>query len=163
MSKAIKVGDKVRYISKDHARKPEYYPEVGTVGTVKCIDENGNVWVQWPKGSTSKDDYWCCYEDDVELNNKENTKENFEMTNEEIWQMLENKMRKNGLVSKVNIINSHIDDYPNNEMEIIKAYYEEDVHNAIALAYKVGYLRSQKGRPFKFGDKKEKMWVEDDE
>lgn len=161
MSKAIKVGDKVRYVSKDHARKPEFYPEVGTVGTVKYIDESGDLWIQWPKGSTSGNDCWCCYESDVELISEENTKEKMEMTNKEIWQMLENRMRKNGLVSKANIINTHIDDYPNNEMEIIKAYYEEDVHNAIALAYKVGYLRAMKGRPFKIGEKKKKggHWV----
>lgn len=77
-----------------------------------------------------------------------------DMTNEEIWDFLKNKMEKNGLTSKASIINTHVDDYPNNEVEIIKAYYEPDVHNAIALAYKVGYLRSQKGRPFKIGEKK---------
>lgn len=79
-----------------------------------------------------------------------------DMTNEEIWDFLKNKMSKNGLVSKASIINTHVEDYPNNKVEIIKAYYEDDVHNAIALAYKVGYLRAVKGRPFKFGEKKKK-------
>lgn len=148
MSKAIKIGDKVRYISKDHARKPEFYPEVGTVGTVKCIDESGDIWVQWTKGSTSGNDCWCCYESDIELANKENAKENFEMTNEEIWQMLEPKLVKNGL----NWIHCGYDADGN------KFYYFDKtaLMNAVATAYKNGYYRSQKGRPFKFGEKKEK-------
>lgn len=82
--------------------------------------------------------------------------DNINLTNKEIWDFLKNKMSKNGLVPKASIINTHVEDYPNNEIEIIKAYYESDVHNAIALAYKVGYLRSQKGRPFKIGEKKVK-------
>ena len=70
------------------------------------------------------------------------------MTNEEIWKMLEGKMRKNGLKpcgSRLLLTNG-----------IANVYAWEDVHNAIALAYKVGYLRSQKGRPFKIGEKKVK-------
>lgn len=68
------------------------------------------------------------------------------MTNEEIWKMLEGKMRKNGLKpcgSRLLFTGG-----------IANVYAWEDVHNAIALAYKVGYLRSQKGRPFKIGEKK---------
>lgn len=70
------------------------------------------------------------------------------MTNEEIWKMLEGKMRKNGLKpcgSRLLFTGG-----------IANVYAWEDVHNAIALAYKVGYLRSQKGRPFKIGEKKKK-------
>ena len=71
-----------------------------------------------------------------------------DMTNEEIWKMLESKMRKNGLKpcgSRLLLTNG-----------IANVYAWEDVHNAIALAYKVGYLRSQKGRPFKIDEKKKK-------
>lgn len=71
-----------------------------------------------------------------------------EMTNEEIWEMLEGKMRKNGLKP----CGSHLLFTGG----IANVYAWEDVHNAIALAYKVGYLRSQKGRPFKIGEKKKK-------
>ena len=74
-----------------------------------------------------------------------------QMTNEEIWDFLKNKMMKNGLISKANLI--HVS-AKNNEVKNIKIYLEGDVHNAIALAYKVGYLRSQKGYPFKIGKKK---------
>lgn len=68
-----------------------------------------------------------------------------DMTNEEIWKMLEGKMRKNGLKpcgSRLLLTNG-----------IANVYAWEDVHNAIALAYKAGYLRSQKGRPFKISEK----------
>ena len=80
--------------------------------------------------------------------------DNNNFTNEEIWNFLKNKMEKNGLTSKVSIVNTHIDDYPNNKVEIIKACYESDVHNAIATAYRSGYLRAMKGRPFKIGSNK---------
>ena len=79
-----------------------------------------------------------------------------DMTNEEIWKMLKPKMEKNGLISKASLIYVSADNYPNNEVKITKTYLEDDVHNAIALSYKVGYLRSQKGRPFKIGEKKKK-------
>ena len=79
-----------------------------------------------------------------------------DMTNEEIWEMLESKMCKNGLISKASLIHVSADNYPNNEVKITKTYLEDDVHNAIALAYKVGYLRAVKGRPFKIGEKKKK-------
>lgn len=79
-----------------------------------------------------------------------------DMTNEEIWKMLKPKMEKNGLISKASLIYVSADNYPNNEVKITKTYLEDDVHNAIALSYKVGYLRSQKGRPFKIGEKKAK-------
>ena len=147
MSK-FKTGDKVRYIGKGHREMPEFYPEIGTIGTV--VKEGGNTdwYIQWPKGSTSGKDCWYCDENDIEL------VENVDMTNEEIWEMIRPKMEKNGLTSNINVIKTNIDNYPNNEVEIIKAYYESDVINAIALAYKVGYLRAMKGRPFKFGEKK---------
>lgn len=82
--------------------------------------------------------------------------DNINLTNKEIWDFLKNKMSKNGLVPKASIIHTHVEDYPNNEIEIIKAYYESDVANAIALAYRSGYLRAMKGRPFMIGEKKKK-------
>ena len=81
---------------------------------------------------------------------------NINLTNKEIWDFLKNKMSKNGLVPKASIINTRVEDYPNNEVEIIKAYYESDVINAIAIAYRSGYERAMKGRPFKIGEKKKK-------
>ena len=78
-----------------------------------------------------------------------------DMTNEEIWKMLKPKMEKNGLKTIASIVYTSTDeDYI--EFSLPYVYEENDVHNAIALAYKVGYLRSQKGRPFKIGENKKK-------
>ena len=145
MSKAIKVGDKVKYIGKDHRKMPEFYPEIGTIGIV--VKEGGDTdWcIQWPKGSTSGHDRWYCEEESIELFDGKVEEE--DMTNEEIWEMLRPKMEKNALTTK----NIHAGLFGP-----IYTYNANDVHNAVALAYKVGYLRSQKGRPFKIGEEKKK-------
>ena len=143
--KKFNIGDKVRYIGKDHREMPEFYPEIGTIGTVAKEGGDTDWCIQWPKGSTSGKDYWYCDENDIEL------AENEDMTNEEIWEMLKPKMEKNGLNKKMGGL--HIG---KNLVDGFWVYGANDVHNAIALAYKVGYLRSQKGRPFKIGEKKKK-------
>lgn len=61
-------GKKVRFINaKAHKEFPEYYPEVGTIGTLTSVKgtdleflEEGedDFAVQWPKGSTSSSDLW---------------------------------------------------------------------------------------------------------
>lgn len=76
------------------------------------------------------------------------------MTNEEIWGMLKPKMEKNGLKSTTSTIRLPAKWCYGDPVDIVKSYEENMVHNAIALAYKVGYLRAMKGRPFKFGEKK---------
>ena len=40
-------------------------------------------------------------------------------------------------------------------MEKVRCYRENEVIKAIALAYRSGYLRAKKGRPFKIGEEKE--------
>lgn len=51
--KAVK-GVKVCWFSDDH---DEYYPDKkGTVGTIDCVDCDGDLWVYWPLESQS----WCC-------------------------------------------------------------------------------------------------------
>lgn len=73
------------------------------------------------------------------------------MTNEEIWKMLEGKMRKNGLKKRMGAL------YCGNILTNgYWVYTLDDVHNAIALAYRSGYERAMKGRPFKIGEKKKK-------
>ena len=43
---------KVRMINADmHRVYPEYYPIVGTIGTVVRVAEYGTILVEWPKGS----------------------------------------------------------------------------------------------------------------
>lgn len=64
----FKIGDKVRFIDSDkHEQYPEYYPEVGTIGEIQRIDDAGDPWVQWPAGTTSYSDCWCCNPERVEL------------------------------------------------------------------------------------------------
>lgn len=83
-----------------------------------------------------------------------NNNNNF--TNEEIWNFLKNKIEKNGLTSIASISHFSASDWPNGlaRCEFIPAYAENDVINAIAIAYRSGYLRAIKGRPFKIGSNK---------
>ena len=148
MSK-FNVDDKVKYIGPDHAEHSDFYPLYGTIGEIKEVCDD-HCWVQWPKGSTSDDDYWSCDEINLEAikTNKNKMIQNInDMTNEEIWEMLKPKMEKNALTTK----NLHAGLFGP-----IYTYNEKDVHNAIALAYRSGYLRAMKGRPFKIGEKKKK-------
>ena len=57
-----KKGDKVCWFSNDH---DTYYPNaIGTIGTIKCVDCDGDLWVDWPFGSCEAnkngDCTWCC-------------------------------------------------------------------------------------------------------
>lgn len=60
------INDRVVFVDKkSHREKPEYYPEVETVGKIVDIryDIHGNptlLLVQWPAGSTSLNDLWYC-------------------------------------------------------------------------------------------------------
>ena len=61
--KAVK-GAKVCWFSDDH---DTYYPNtIGTIGTIKRVDCDGDLWVDWPFGSceankgTTTDACWCC-------------------------------------------------------------------------------------------------------
>lgn len=160
--KEIKVGDIVKYIGNKHDIEPEYYPFVGTIGVVKSIDFP-SVEVEWERGSTSGDDCWYCGYNAVEVVNSALESEE-RMTNEEIWEMLKPKMSKNGLKpSKVVKVNFEDDCNTDSIFTVPTTYYESDVINAIAIAYRSGYLRAMKGRPFKFNEKKEKKksghWV----
>ena len=145
MSK-FNVGDKVRYIGKKHNDMPEFYPPVGTIGTVvNQLNECDNVYIQWEKASTSKDDYWYCNRHDIEL------VKDTDMTNEEIWEMLRPKMEKNGLKPMGTCTK-----WKNCVPQYFYTYSEDDVHNAITIAYRSGCERAMKGRPFKIGEKKKK-------
>ena len=156
MSK-FNVGDRVRYIGKDHRKMPEFYPEIGTIGTVAKDGGDTDWCIQWPKGSTSREDCWYCDENDIEL------VENVDMTNEEIWKMLKPKMERHNILEEPGVLYQGEDKLsqllnPN----IIEGKYVTDVYDAttaryaIALVYRVGYLRAMKGRPFKIGEKKKK-------
>lgn len=70
-----------------------------------------------------------------------------DMTNEEIWEMLIPKLNKNGTLIK---------GARSGLFGPIFYYEEKGVQNAIAIAYRSGYIRAMKGRPFKIGEKKKK-------
>ena len=140
MSK-FNVGDKVRYVGEEHTGLPEFYPAVGTTGVVDRIDSDGHCWVQWPKGTTSDSDCWRCDDSKIEL-----ATENEKLSNEEIWEMLKPKMEKNGLKAHYRVTPYHH----------VLSYGCADAQNAIAIAYRSGYERAMKGRPFKIGEKEEK-------
>lgn len=65
---------KVRMINADmHRMYPEYYPSVGTIGTVMGVEDDGMLLVKWPKGSLlGKNGCTCIYRSDVtEVSEKE--------------------------------------------------------------------------------------------
>lgn len=58
MKQKFEVGDRVRVKNnKLHEAIPKFYPERGTVGTIERI-RHGDLFVQWPTGSTSMTDRW---------------------------------------------------------------------------------------------------------
>lgn len=64
----MKKGDKVRFTcAMMHEFCPEFYPEPGTVGVIEQEAKLGGFWIQWPKGSTSRDDYYHAATCDIEL------------------------------------------------------------------------------------------------
>lgn len=149
-NKEIKIGDIVRYIGKGHDTDPEVNPPVGTLGKVLRETRTPDsilYFIQWEKGSTSNDDCWYQSPEEVEL--VEDIKIgktgkgyiDFNVSDKEIWEFLKPKMEKNRL---------KIAGYING----VACYVEDGVHNAIALAYRSGYLRAIKGRPFVIGEKK---------
>ena len=155
MSK-FNVGDKIKYIGPKHDINPQWFPIVGTIGTIVQDVDEVDCYIQWPKGSTSKEDCWYCNKNDIELVENEN------MTNEEIWEMLRPKIEKHNILVEPGVLYQGEDKL--NQLlnpNIIEGKYVTDVYDAtvaryaIALAYKVGYLRAMKGRPFKFGEKTE--------
>ena len=133
-------GAKVKFINKEaHENDPWFYPPVGTIGTIihnndyDKTDPNDVEWkVRWPKNSIScynsncfSDDESFVDEESIEFISKSNINYN------EIWKMLEPKMEKNGL-----------DHYEPNDFKI-----------AVAIAYKCGYERAKKGKPFEYNRK----------
>ena len=132
------------------ADDPDWYPKVNTVGTIVRTD-NSKALVNWGKESGVMKNSKGKYEWYVAWNKI--TPVNFDMTNEEIWEMLKPKMEK------LNI-------NPNGSMGYLTlSFYEdvdtkyampiEDVKRLVATAYRSGYGRGQKGRPFVIGEKKQ--------
>lgn len=63
----VKVGSKVRMIDETgHRDIPDWFPDVGTVGTVTEVGFHTHL-IQWPKKSTSKTDEWYCADTCLEV------------------------------------------------------------------------------------------------
>ena len=125
MSK-FKVGDKVAY-----SIKPDE-----EIGEVNCVVEDRygcHVFVAFNKKKV--------YEMQLAGYNYDEDKlvkiDEYALSDDEIYDMLKPKMKKVG---------AYIDR---------GCYYELAGTKAIALAYRSGYLRAKKGRPFKIGGEKD--------
>ena len=55
--KEYKVGDQVVFVGISRCIAPEYYPPVGTKGTVVSTEDRLPL-IRWENGSTSLDDVW---------------------------------------------------------------------------------------------------------
>ena len=142
------IGKKVRFVGKPTSEFYELFcPDYDAIGTITDVC-GGDIEVEWPKGSVLNDGAFWYTKNELELVE--------EMTNEEIWEMLRPKMIKNGLEEYKGGF------YLNDLIVPVGYVYTADKANeAIAIAYRSGYLRAMKGRPFKIGEKKKKggHWV----
>ena len=126
MSKFI-VGDKV-------ALKSSPYVKFGV------IDSNIFGYYLIDIGN---DNYKMVEEDDIML-----IEELPDMSDEEIYDMLKPKMKNSNVWNHGYRAVAYDDGY-----HLVRE--DNDVINAIALAYRSGYLRAKKGRPFKIGGEKD--------
>lgn len=145
----IFTGEYAEFLHKD---SPEFYPCVGTVGIIIEYADENDCFVQWPKDTTSKEDCWYVPWNCIEFYQEETTYKNYieEMTDDEIWDMLQPKLKKNNIrryMGGIYIGNKMVDGY--------NVYKQIDVEKAVCLAYRSGYKRCMKGRSFKIGEKKQ--------
>ena len=137
MSK-FNVGDKVVFMNAEkHEELSEFYPAVDSIGVIKEVrDSDGNIMVNWgeaegivvhPNGMKA----WWCDEKDIKPCDAER-----KYTDNEVWEMLKPKMRQ--------IVPAHIANID---------IYSPTVKNMIVAAYRSGYGRAMKGRPFRIKPK----------
>lgn len=135
MSK-FKVGDKVVFTNaKKHEMVSQFYPVVGTVGTVKMIGTEvlgeNTLMVDWgnAEGVDVWEDgtkLWWCNEDDVKLFYE--VEPNY--TDDEVWEMLKPKMKR------IVTILADVDNF------------HDEVKKMVVAAYRSGCGRATKGRSF---------------
>ena len=137
---------------------PDWYPKVNTVGTIVRTDKC-TVLVNWGKESGVRENCKGKYEWYVAWNKI--TPVNFDMTDEEIWEMFKPKMEKLGINYDGTYIKYRsISKEPKKYMDI------PTVQKLVATVYRSGYGRGQKGRPFVIGEKKQGPhweWIKRDE
>lgn len=138
---------------------PVWYPKVNTVGTIVRID-NSAALVNWGKESGVEKNSKGKYEWYVPWSKI--TPVISYMTDEEIWEMFKPKMEKLGINPDGTYIRYRsLLDEPKNYMDI------PTVQKLVATAYRSGYGRGQKGRPFAIGEMKKQgphwEWIKPNE
>ena len=96
----------------------------------------------WYNIKTRDGDWGIMPEDDLVLYDET------ALSDDEIYDMLKPKMEKNNAWSHGYRVAAYNDGY-----HLVRE--DNDVIKAIALAYRSGYLRAKKGRPFKIGGEKD--------
>ena len=136
MSKFI-VGDKVAYVTKPDEE----------IGEVNCIVEDRygcHIFVAFNKKKV--------YEMQLAGYNYDEDKlikiDEYALSDYEIYDMLKPKMKNSNVWNHGSRAVAYDDGY-----HLVRE--DNDVIKAIALAYRSGYLRAKKGRPFKIGGEKE--------
>ena len=136
MSK-FKVGDKVAYVANPDEE----------IGEVNCIVEDRygcHVFVAFNKKKV--------YETQLAGYNYDEDKlikiDEYALSDYEIYDMLKPKMKNSNVWNHGYRAVAYDDGY-----HLVRE--DNDVIKAIALAYRSGYLRAKKGRPFKIGGEKE--------
>ena len=136
MSK-FKVGDKVAYVTKPDEE----------IGEVNCVVEDRygcHVFVAFNEKKV--------YETQLAGYNYDEDKlikiDEYALSDDEIYDMLKPKMKNNNVWNHGYRVVAYDDGY-----HLVRE--DNDVINAIALAYRSGYLRAKKGRPFKIGGEKD--------
>lgn len=127
----IRVGNRVRVIDK-------YSPFRGRTGTVYFTDTLSSLYYVYMDDG----DYLRFWFDRVE-----------KIKDEDFGNMTDTEIAK--MVDKMHILEAEegriLTEYGLKDCVLVNM---NDIIKAIALAYKKGYLRAKKGRPFKIGDKK---------
>ena len=136
MSK-FKVGDKVAYVAKPDEE----------IGEVNCIVEDRygcHVFVAFNKKKVYETQLAGYNYDEDKLIKIDETA----LSDDEIYDMLKPKMKNNNVWNHGYRAVAYDDGY-----HLVRE--DNDVIKAIALAYRSGYLRAKKGRPFKIGGEKD--------
>ena len=136
MSK-FKVGDKVAYVTKPDEE----------IGEVNCIVEDRygcHIFVAFNKKKVYEMQLAGYNYDEDKLIKIDETA----LSDDEIYDMLKPKMKNSNVWNHGYRAVAYDDGY-----HLVRE--DNDVIKAIALAYRSGYFRAKKGRPFKIGGEKE--------
>ena len=136
MSK-LKVGDKVAYVTKPDEE----------IGEVNCVVEDRyvcHVFVAFNKKKVYEMQLAGYNYDEDKLIKIDETA----LSDDEIYDMLKPKMKNSNVWNHGYRAVAYDDGY-----HLVRE--DNDVINAIALAYRSGYLRAKKDRPFKIGGEKD--------